>query len=354
MSLTDIIKTASRDIDIYVRTNEQDLDYTCYYDYIGNDGKSQDNCMNFYVTRQTKRHKFDMYITSIKYADDQKNCPKSGTELIKWAYNLRKKGLVKTIKLEDASEYTLPKSDVTVGLTRFSKFTSGRGWYENYGFISPNTQENKQYQKSFITFRNNNTQNLTLFLWHLIKPFLLYNGKKQKFSILVSEEVFKSYYRKYKNDLSYSYSKLKGDTSSRLDYASLKKIAMRLGVEYGNDLCIDLVINFLEKHGVSPLEGEDMNESQLKWFDTFFSKKPANSNCILKALTPGNIRKLMQKTLNDGSENPDTLAHIKLVDLILEMMQELNVLFIPRFLITPNTRRTYKKSLKRCVSSSKK
>jgi len=345
MSLNQIIQTLKSDVRIFVRTIEDNLSYNCYYDYKHND--YEENCMNFQLMRRTTKHKFIMYISSIKYYDDQKKCPKTGTELIAWAVNLKKKGLIKNISLEDRSQYTFPNTTVDVNLTRYQKFTSGKGWYESYGFISKVPSENKKYQSTFIKFRNNNVQNLTLFLWHLMKPFLLtFSGY---IYANVNEENFKSYYRKNKDFILYSYSKLAQSSTVKCDYAVFKKIAMKLGLLYDKDtLNIYLITHFLEKNGVVPLEDEPINEDQKQWLMQRFDTKPQNK-CILKSLTPGNIRKLSEKSFKSINESSDALYHIATINLILDIMENSNILFVPLHLEMPSTRKTYNKSLKRCT-----
>jgi len=310
-----------------------------------NGNKQKNPCMTLTLTRRTG--KYFLYVNYLRYTPEQKQCSLSGTALMKWVVSLYKKRIINGISLYDASEYTIPKSNVNINLTIFRKFTGGKGWYESYGFLS-NVSENKRYQNSFIKFEKNSISNLCFFIYYLLKPMfsitkhtLVLKRKPQSTVMLLYEDYMNSedgfILKNYCKVMNMTYDIDADFITDLLKYEnSLIYILMKFGVT-------------LHPKRVSRLTTEEMSH----YF--FIPRQQKPCTCILKALTPGNTRTLMEQILKVGGDGyDDVIEYMIVLHDILMCMLDCEILYVPTDLNYTTRRRAYKKSTERCVNSYKK
>jgi hypothetical protein len=342
MDILDIIrKTMPFNMELQGKFNGKKSTIEIY----SNENKQRNPCMTLTLTHTSG--KYALYIDFLRYTSKQTKCSLSGTTLIKWVVSLYKKRIINNISLYDASSYTIPKSNVKINLTIFRKFTNGKGWYESHGFFS-DVSENKRYQNSFIKFEKNSISNLCLFIYYLLKPmFDIKNHtlvlKRKTYSTisllyvdyLYTEDGF--ILKNYCNVMNMKYNIDADFITEILKYEySLIYILMKFGVT-------------LHPKRVSHLTTEEMSH----YF--FIPRQSKPCTCILKALTPGNTRNIMEYILKVGGDGyDDVIEYMSVLHDILMFMIDCEILYVPTDLKYTTRRRAYKKSTERCVNSYKK
>ena len=311
------------------------LDYT--------DGKNI--CGSIKINKRKKDRKYSLEVSSIRYYSREKKCTLTGTQILNWIKKINELKIFKSISLVDASSITFPKSKVSVPLTRFRKFVFGKGWYESYGFFPSGYGEQKLYQTSFLNFQRNSINNLGMLLYCIFKDLLRVELKDGEY------KVTRLYHNKFKIPNSYEKDVIKKVNKVLTENFGCEKVGgivisdlLDFIYEYGNFMSLLYIIT---KIGVClPSESGIV-------YDAFKKNTPDNT-CILKALTPGNMRKIIDKTLKFEDSAKDTLRYIEVLDCVLHLCEILGILYIPRHLFMTKRLKTHKKNTERCVKSFKK
>jgi hypothetical protein len=306
-------------------------------------------CVNFGIWRNTPRHKWGMEIHTIRYMSSQKNCTLSGTTILNWIRKLKKDNIISNFKLEDASSYTLPKTNIKINLSRFRKFTTGQGWYESFGFLAESSHENKMYQQEFTHFRNAPINHLCFFIWCLIKPFMRYDENRNHHYYLTTLD--SKVIEHTNNEGLYNAISLLNPTN-KPNFRLIRNLLLTLE---RNSEIKDTLVNILIFYGVNitDLDVSTLNAHQYMWYNELLPQNKSPCTCILKCFTPGNIRKLIDKTLESG-DSKDMNKHIQKIEHLLHVMEEASILSTPMFLNYPTKHKTHKVSSRRCTVSNKK
>lgn len=299
-------------------------------------------CGHLVVKKIRKERKYSLIVSSIKYYPEEKKCTLSGTQILTWLKHLGKEKVFKKIELEDASTFMFPKSDVYVHLTRFRKFIFGKGWYESYGFLP--VKNNGLYQKSFLNLQRNSINNVCTLLYFLLKDVTdLYIDSKGYVHITKSYSkhyikpgvvtvITKNVNRILKNLF---------NVESKVTHASVEHI---LSTIYDYDT-FEKLYDIIYKFGVYIKD-----EEHSKLYNVLKTSKP-NNTCVLKALTPGNARKIIDKTLLFEDSAKDTVKYIETLNSLLSIFDHFGVLYVPDELEFSNRKKTYKKTTERCIKS---
>lgn len=292
--------------------------------------------------------KYELEVSSIRYYSSEKKCKLTGTEILKWLKKVKDEKIVKRISLQDASHFKFPHSKTQIQLTRFRKFVFGQGWYESYGFMSE--YHNKVYQKSFLNFQRNSINNLCKLLYYILNEVLKADGSNivKKFSTRykVPENVIEKITENVNKTIKTSFIKILYDAPRDPREVSFTTIEDIVDSLYKYNL-FDKYTSILVKFGVY-IPNEHGN------LYTIVGNSKANHTCILKALTPSNTRKIIDKTLTFKDSAADTIEYIETLEHILGMMETFEILFVPEHLHLPGKGKTYKHTTKRCTGSYKK
>ena len=302
-------------------------------------------CGKFYMTIYPGEKKYELQVSSIRYHSSEKKCKLTGTEILKWLKKVKDEKIVKRISLQDASHFKFPHSKTQIQLTRFRKFVFGQGWYESYGFISE--MYNKYYQKSFLNFQRNSINNLCKLLYYILNEVLKVDGSNivKKFSTRykVPQNVIEKITENVNKTIKTSFIQVTYVVPRIVSSITIEDIVDSL---YKYNL-FDKYTSILVKFGVY-IPNEHGN------LYTIVGNSKANHTCILKALTPSNTRKIIDKTLTFKDSAADTIEYIETLEHILEMMETFEILFVPQHLHLPGKGKTYKHTTKRCTGSYKK
>ena len=325
---------------------EKDFEYdNVHFVEIDYMDSKKNNCGHLVVKKSSKERKYSLYVSSIKYYPEEKKCTLSGTQILTWIKQLGKEKVFKKIELEDASTFMFPKSDVYVHLTRFRKFIFGKGWYESYGFLP--AKNNDLYQKSFLNLQRNSINNVCTLLYFLLRDITTVNIDSKgdvymtktysKYNIVrdrgnVVTVITKNVNRILKNLF---------NVDSKVAHATVHHI---LNTIYDYDT-FEKLYDIIYKFGVYI---RDEEHSEL--YNVLKVSKP-NNTCVLKALTPGNTRKIIDKTLLFEDSAKDTIKYIETLNSLLNIFDHFGVLYVPDDLKFSNRKKTYKKTTERCIKS---
>lgn len=345
MKLEEILETLQKLLpkESYLILDEKDI-YDGYVTAILDYTDGKNICGSIIITKSKMARKYSLEVSSIRYHSREKKCTLTGTQILNWIKKIHELKIFKSISLTDASSITFPKSKVSIPLTRFRKFVFGKGWYESYGFF-PTYGEQKLYQKSFLDFQRNSINNLGILLYCILKDLLRVELKNGEY------KVTRLYYNKFKIPASYEKDVIKKVSKVLTENFGCKGVSrtviselLEFIYEYGNFMSL---LSILMKIGVClPSESGIV-------YDAFKNNTPDNT-CILKALTPGNMRKIIDKTLKFEDSAKDTIQYIEMLDCVLHVCYILDILYIPTHLVMTKRLRTHKKNTERCVKSFKK
>ena len=133
------------------------------------DKSTQQACMTLTFVRDTPFSKYTVFLDTLRLADDEEDCRLPGPDLVRFVTALYPK-VVKRVELEDASERNI--NGVHVPLTIYRKFIHGVGWYEKFGLLPVNANENYQFQTSFERVRKAPFDSLRALAWHILRPHI--------------------------------------------------------------------------------------------------------------------------------------------------------------------------------------
>lgn len=299
------------------------------------------DCMTFTLHVTPTRF---ITIDSLRLNEGQLACPLSGTVLLEWVQNLCDMRIVRYVKLEDEAMYKVPRSQIHIDLTVFRKFTSGMGWYESRGFMAETADENKRYQRSFIHLEKTSISNLTTVLYLFLKPFMTLRRGSIRVSNAAHDDSYLTtwggrYLLECMNRLT-PYPELDDDVYYDLISAETNEF---------HDIRHTFLF-FLLRHGVTLGNLSVLTSDELEVYH-MLPRNVTPSVCVLKALTPGNIRNLMDTIVRIGSEDGhgDMLKYIGHLNDLLCCFTHVGLLSRPHTLVYPRKLRVYKRSKERCT-----
>ena len=278
----------------------------------------------------------------------------------------------------------------------------GQGWYETNGFFPDSVYRNHLYQTSYKTFRDAKIDDLCYLLWCLLKPLLKYDASNSPkyyanisppsnmntfvqtnlLTILEAMKPFLSTIEQNRNDIRYVYETIFADPE-----------------------IITHMLYIIRKHGLSSEKilklTVNAGTHEQKWLKNKINVNTKPFQCVLKALTPANMRKIIDKTLSSDSTNvksenkykgskasgkrkgkgkkskgkgkrkgkgkyiekmnslditwdsetQDMFYHITCIRDLLNLMTDLKILITPAHLVLPTKYKTPKTNIQRCSNS---
>lgn len=326
-------------------TKDDDFGDVRYIDLAYYDGKNL--CGSITLKKYKRERKYSLHVNSVRYYGDEKKCILTGTQILNWIKKIDDMKLFKTIDLDDVSSIKLPNSKREIKLTRFRKFVFGKGWYESYGFL-PIGKENKLYQTSFLNFQRNSINNLGLLLFAILEKLVYVYLKGDEY--IIEREYNRSVHfdnseritlRKKLNNILYEKFKFeKKHTINANDLDHLIDYIYTVGTFDRLVYMLTIIRVYMpSKEGII--------------YDAF-KRDTLDNTCILKALTPGNARKIIDKTLAFKDSASDTIYYIESLNVVLEICERLKFFTIPTRLELSKNNKTYKKTAERCTKSLKK
>ena len=328
-----------------VLTKDDDFTDVRYIDLAYYDG--QNLCGSITLKKYKKERKYSLHVNSVRYYRDEKKCILTGTQILNWIKKLNDIKLFKTIDLDDVSSIKFPTSKLDIKLTRFRKFVFGKGWYESYGFL-PIGKENKLYQISFLNFQRNSINNLGLLLFTILEKLVHVYLKGDEYIIerrynrsIHFEESERKILRRKLNKILYE--KFKFETQNTIITNDVEDL-----IDY-----IYTVGTFQRLVYMLTIIRVYISSEEGIIYDAF-KRDTLDNTCILKALTPGNTRKIIDKTLAFKDSASDTIYYIESLNVVLEICERLKFFTIPTRLELSKRNKTYKKTTERCTKSFKK
>tara|TARA_Y100000741_G_scaffold280407_1_gene220188 strand:- start:8119 stop:9180 length:1062 start_codon:yes stop_codon:yes gene_type:complete len=271
-------------------------------------------CMRFQVVERVidKKTFKKMVLESILYYDYEKKCNISFTKLIEWAKSFVP-DVVKYIDLEDASHINIKTDNNTfkVRLRVIRKFFLGESFYEKFKFFPKDKHSRELYDKTFTTLQNIPFDNMCLFIWHLIYPFVINDTLKIR-----EIDNFTRYYDSLNDIIPHNEFYLKQLCTFILTNEMLYAIARNLFV-YG-----------FPQHLKRPF-----SEAHEDFFKKHIKLRKPSSKTLLQIWSP--YAKHFMKLPKDTDE--DVISFFDMIDTTLYLFEKLNVLFVPFDLRYPNT-----------------
>lgn len=267
--------------------------------------RSQSSCMRFSIVQRKKYRK--MILESIMYYNYELDCVIPFEKLIAWAKSYVPK-VIERIELQDAAHIYLKDGDekVKVRLRVIRKFFKNKGFYEKFDFYAKDPEERRMYDKTFHDLRNKPFDDVCLFLWIFISPFIVDSDTmKVKHA---NDFDFDQYYRSLNLIIPHHESLLRQIIISTLKDDMLYNIARTL-----------FVFGFPSKYKTS------MNAEQEKFFKEKIKLRNASSHTLLQKWKP--FAKRFMKVPKDTQG--DVVSFFKTVDSTLFLFEQLRILSVP-------------------------
>jgi hypothetical protein len=279
-----------------------------------------------------RRRGLDLEIESLRFSHLEQECEVSGARLLKWVLGLRTKAMVHDIHLIDAASKTVPGTSIRLELTRYRKFATGTGWYEQYGFFSSSEYQNYIFQESFRRTRHAPASHVARLLWevvrHYLRPTAVFEVRRLPAGAPSGELL---------DRLMLAIGRL--NPVIPLDRTRVKKalsllmsdvvqgVADFLVQTSGMDLPTADLLELQEDTTLTPALARSLAHA----FDSSQHRK--SCTCFYRAATPPHMRLQIDRIISKG---PDAVAekkeiehYMQSIDSVLALLQALNILVVP-------------------------
>lgn len=264
------------------------------------------SCMCFKIVDKKQYKK--MILESILYYDDEANCVISFEKLIIWAKSFVPY-LVAYIDLEDAAHIYLTgeEENMKLKLRVIRKFFKNEGFYEKFRFFAKDDIERQMYDKTFHDLANRSFDDISVFLWKFICPFI------RDTDTLVVRDIdnFEEYYQSLNCIIPHYASLLRQLTGIHL--LSDKS-------EMLNDIARNLVV-----YGLPDKFAHASNDHQEKFLQRKIKTRKESSKTLLQFWEP-HAKQFMKVPKNTED---DAVSFFKMIQSTLHLFERLNVLTIP-------------------------
>ena len=306
-------------------------------------------CSNIEVWRDAPTLGWNVYLASLRYQTHQKECTLPGSTELEWLIGLWRSKVVDSVTLVDAATKTITYGALSadVGLTSYLKLTTGKGWYERFGFLPSSDYERYLFQESFDSIRHASSDDLATVLYLIFRLCLSTTGSTVTRNDKVPpgelelhlDTIVRACAQLMLRELVEDEDALRDNVRSQLEnmtrehFDALHGVIALLGMS--NDARADLPVSTVER----------------EWMDVHIPRG-TGPKCVHKKLATSNSRKLQQIILGDlptpGSsrrasagmfdriQDPDAakdvIDFLVQTNTVLKLLQDVWLLVVPDFL----------------------
>lgn len=304
-------------------------------------------CMSLYFMKVTPRHKFDVYLTGLRYGKAQAACTLSGETLLRWVLRLRP-DVVRVVHLTDASRKTIAAASVQ--LTPFRKFLTGVGWYEQFGLLPNDPLDNYKFQETYRRVRRLPMDALRALVFHAFRPRIPDD--------LSAGNVDLGPHRGYRR------SAWRDRLTSLVRRHAVVPTGAVLGsmaeLERPPDATLFDWLHFVRRFGVDATdEMLALTSHERKWLRRWVPKDRQESMgraCALATLAPSGMRKVLARVAEeDADAAKDARRYVQMLASVLTLLESMGLLYTPTELQCPTsytTPRALSSGGRRCDATS--